>query len=294
MTLVRQRHVLTGMRVREAMRKQVVSLPASASVMKCIPHLIKHKISAVLVIDKKGRPLGVVSKTDIMGAFYAALSLETPLEHIMVGPPITCFPDDELEVSIDAMRDRGIHRLYVLGADAEQIVGTLAYPDIVGLLYRYCRACDKSRATTRRAAGTERLTVNDVMTPSVFSCGETDRLYRVMEGLSGHRFGAVLIMGTDHAPTGVISKTDLILAYYHGVSNDCEARSIMKAPVRSCEASLRLSEALQLMLVTDIGRIFVYRNDPSRIAGVLSLSDAARFRSGSCRACAAGRMMLGA
>jgi hypothetical protein len=59
-------------------------------------------------------------------------------------------------------------------------------------------------------------------------------------------------------------------------------------------AALRLSVALQHMLVTDIGRVFAYRDDSSRIAGVLSLSDAARFRSGSCRACAAGRMMLGA
>jgi hypothetical protein len=45
------------------------------------------------------------------------------------------------------------------------------------------------------------------------------------------------------------------------------------------------------MLLRDVQRIFVHGSDPAKIVGVLSLSDAARFRSGSCRACTSSRLM---
>jgi hypothetical protein len=54
-----------------------------------------------------------------------------------------------------------------------------------------------------------------------------------------------------------------------------------------------LSEAIQKMLLQDIQRLFVHHevSGQNSITGVLALSDAARFRSGSCRACSAGRML---
>lgn len=108
-----------------------------------------------------------------------------------------------------------------------------------------------------------------------------------------NKVNAVLI--TDNGvPCGVGSKTDLILAYHHGVSPETEARAIMNTPVHSIAADELLSAAIQQMLVRDVQRLFVYRDasNPDRIAGVLALSDSARFRSGSCRACAAGRILI--
>ncbi|MBT8372534.1 MAG: hypothetical protein HKO68_10230 [Desulfobacterales bacterium] len=52
-----------------------------------------------------------------------------------------------------------------------------------------------------------------------------------------------------------------------------------------------LSAAIQQMLLIDVQRMFVFANDPGEIIGVLSLSDAASIRSGSCRACTSSRLM---
>ena len=150
MPVVERRSVLSGISVEEAMRKQVIQLPKSASIDNCINRMIKYKVNAVLISDEEQQPVGVVSKTDIMGAFYAGFPTETALENIMVGPPLFCYPDDELETSLDTMRQSGIHRLYVIGAESKAVAGVLAYPDIVGLLYRYCRACDRGLLKTRR------------------------------------------------------------------------------------------------------------------------------------------------
>jgi hypothetical protein len=46
------------------------------------------------------------------------------------------------------------------------------------------------------------------------------------------------------------------------------------------------------MIVTDIHRLFVHEGDPGNIVGVISLSDAARSRSGSCHACVSSRIKV--
>jgi CBS domain-containing protein len=214
---------------------------------------------------------------------------------LVAAEPITCYPDDMLEDAIELMHGNGIHRVYVRGAELGTVTGTLAYIDVVGLLYKYCRTCQKSTAKTRTAdhpAGAQRLLVSDVMSPSVVACDRTTNLAEVIEVLTTHNCGAVLIADPDGRAAGVISKSDLVLAYRHGLPIETPADAIMHSPALTCSATATLSAALQEMLVLDIQRLFVYGENTDRIVGVLSLSDSARFRSGSCRACVSGRLLV--
>jgi CBS domain-containing protein len=279
------------------MRRQVVSLPSTANIGQGIRLMIRYKTNAVLLTDNNV-PCGVVSKTDLLSALYVELPMQTPLGDVMGSQPIACFPDDPLEDALEIMEAAGVHRLYVTGANREEVIGTLAYSEIVGLLYRYCRACERGTAKKRvRLSQTDpsvRLTVKDVMTKDVRACRDNDQLLAVIETLSTHHMGAVLIRDEGRSPVGVISKTDLIIAYHHGASPKAEARKIMSTPVYSVPAEELLSTAIQQMLIRDVQRLFVHRDalNPDLITGVLALSDSARFRSGSCRACTAGRMLI--
>jgi signal-transduction protein with cAMP-binding, CBS, and nucleotidyltransferase domain len=282
------------MLVNEAMRRQIVHLPAAAPIAKGINHLLKFKVNALLILDADQQPMGVVSKTDLIGAFYAGLSTDTFLGDIMSGAPLTCCPDDELESALEIMRSRRVHRLYVRGAVAAELVGTLSYTDVVALLYRYCRACPRSilrKEANLDAAEEGRLTVKEVMTSSVVSFPQKAGLDQVIEGLTAHRFGAVLVCGDGGEAKGVISKTDLVRAYLHDVSLDTEAGAVMSMPVAAFSQTAFLWEAIQHMFLKDVQRLFIHAGDPLRITGVLSLSDAAQARSGSCRACLPSRFM---
>jgi len=297
MVLVRKRSVLAGLKVHEVMRRQVVHLPPDATLAQCINRLVKNKVSAVLVIDDDGSPVGVVSKTDLVGAFYAGLPITTRVREIMAGQPLCCRPDDSLEAAIDRMHGMGIHRLYVLGPGHGRVIGLVAYPDIVGTLYRYCRACanslSKGRAPAGEDGGMPRLRVSDVMTAGHQSCALAASLADVAELLAARRFGAILVADDAGCPRGVVSKTDLVLAYNHGLSVDQPAELVMRSPVVSCERDELLTEALQKMLLRDVQRLFVHHQRTELIVGVLSLSDSVRFRSGSCRACISGRLIVG-
>jgi len=296
MTVIDNRSVLSGIKVREAMRRQVVRLDRNAPVAQAIRYFIKYKVNALLVVEEDFRAAGVASKTDVMGAYYAGLPLETPLEAILFGPPLFCEEDDTLESALGTMRERGIYRLYVRGEEPDATAGVLAYPDIVGMLYRYCRRCAKNIFRHRKpydeGDGNCYLKVREIMTPSVKAHGVDETLAQVMEGLSEYRVGAVLVRDRQGRPAGVISKSDLMIAYKHGVPWDTPAGEVMGTPVFSCHQEELLARAIQSMIYRDVHRLFVHSGDPGDVAGVFSLSDAARARSGSCRACIPSRIQV--
>jgi CBS-domain-containing membrane protein len=199
------------------MRRQVIQLPHDASLDQCIIQLIKFKVNALLVTDASRCPVGIVSKTDIVGAFYGGLPMEDlRLMDIMNGPPLACFPDDELGVALDLMRRNGVHQLLVQGAEPCAVIGTLSYSDVVALLYRYCRACPQGAARRSelpdRSDRTKLLIVRDAMRTPAISCRQEDPLAKVIEELTAHRLGAVLIQNARGLPAGVIKHFFAFLA----------------------------------------------------------------------------------
>jgi CBS domain-containing protein len=295
MPIVNQKDVLKGLKVQEAMRRQVVRLSRESPLAQAIRYTIKYKVNAVLAVAADQTGQGVVSKTDLTGAYYAGLPIDTPVAAVMAGPPLFCRPADTLDAALDVMRSHRVHRLYVQGEGPHDIIGVLAYPDIVGLLYRYCTRCDRSLKSQARAAGPplDRFLVREVMTPEVYAHQDNDTLQTIMEGLAAYHFGAVLITDQTGRPAGIVSKTDLIAAYLHGLPTDIQARRVMTKPAIAVDGDAPLSEALTTMIFADLHRLFVFRDSPQNLVGVLSLSDVARFRSGTCRACLASRIRVG-
>ncbi len=282
--------------VRGAMRKRVITLTEEASIDDAIGQFIKQKVNAILILDAEGHPMGVLSKTEIVGAYYAELPLVTPASSIMNSPVHTCFPADSLELALSTMQETRVGRLYVIDEHSRQAIGTLAYPDIVGLLYRYCHTCAYSLRIAHKNntnhALVPKILVRDIMTTSVKSKDVKHNLGEIIEELSMYRLGALLIKDNEDFPKGVISKTDLALAYKHRTGLKVEAGAIMSTPICSCDAKESLERGIHRMIFSEINRLFVYRDSPNNIIGVLSLSDSAKARSGSCQACTTSRITV--
>ncbi len=294
-TTARSRSVLTGLRVREAMRKQIVSLPLTASIDGAIRRIIKYKADALLVTGEGEAEPSVLSKTDLMGAYYAGLDIKTPLSDMVSGTGlIACTGDDTLDFALDTMKQHGVHRLYVTDPASESVEGVIAYTDVVGLLYRYCRRCEKSRFSREKSfrapGGSDHIRVSEVMTPEVLSIDKGDSLYTAMELLSEQGIGAVLVRGDGERGVGVVSKTDLILAFRHGVSPETLSETVMTAPLLACPGEGFLHDAIREMIFRDVHRLFV--GEGGIVSGVLTLTDAARARSGSCHACTVSRIIV--
>jgi predicted transcriptional regulator len=291
-----QSSTLKKLSVSKAMRRQIICLDQNKTISHGINTITKHKVNALLAVDAKRQPAGVVSKTDIMGAYYAGLPIDSPLDFVMVSPPLYCKAGDSLDTALEQMRTSRVYRLYVTEDSSEDLVGTLAYPDIVGLLYQYCHQCEYSHLNRqkqiKKSGSVTHFKVREMMTTWVKSLAMHESLNTVMESLSTYRFGAMLITDAENLPAGVISKTDLVLAYNHGVEPLVAAEKIMHPSVHTCDAESLLEEAIKKMILADIHRLFVHEGNKNNIVGVLSLSDAARGRSGSCYGCISSRIKV--
>jgi CBS-domain-containing membrane protein len=63
----------------------VIQLPVSASLEQPIRYIIKYKVNALKITAANKEGLGVVSKTDLMGAYYAGLTPQPRLRDGNVG-----------------------------------------------------------------------------------------------------------------------------------------------------------------------------------------------------------------
>lgn len=292
-----KKSVLIGFLVKDVMRRKVVKLTPESTIESALRIMIKHRVSGLLIeYPGSGRPAGVLSKTDIMGAYYADLPLSVQVGDIMSRPVLTCEREMFLEAALGRMKEHSVTRLYVT-SNENTVVGVLAYPEIVGLMYRHCHYCEKSLFKGRyrsdsTSAAILRFTVYDIMTPVVQTLSDDATIEQAIEQLSEPIGTEVVICDDKDTAQGVVSVTDVVMAYLRNRRQSEPAREIMTTPVRMCRAEAMLEEAIQTMIFADVGRLFVQDGQSGNIIGVLSLADTAKARSGSCQACIVSRISL--
>lgn len=283
----------SGLRVYDAMRFGVLHLMKNQTLEEAIQLLIKHKAEAVLITDQRMTPIGVITKTELITAYYGELPLSLKVQDIMTTPVICCSADDKLDCALSLMQENRIHRLYVMDPVDHRAAGILSYPDIVGLLYRYCNVCENGlyNRFTDKEELIGRLMVKDVMKPYFKTMDQQVTLLNVIEELALSRMGAILLLKEEGQAAGVLSKTDIMLAYRRGLNNTTRACEVMSPGVYGCDENQPLEQAIREMIHNDLSRLFVYRDEPAFMTGMLSLADAARARSGSCQACSSSRIV---
>jgi len=296
MSIIIRESALSGLTVHQVMRKLICCLGRDASIQQAIRHTIKFKVNAVLILNEVEEAIGVVSKVSILGGYYAGLPITAPLDAIMVAPPLFCRVKDSLDSVLDLMRSARVQRLYVVGEEPRKVIGVIAYADILGMLYRYCHQCD--RRTLREMAPdcpkkvADHFRVCELMNPSFRIHEEHDNLMQIMETMAANRLRTVLIKGKDGVPRGVVTTTDLTLAYLHGIPANAAAQLVMSTPAHTCDYNELLIEAVRKMIFYDLDSLYVHRDAPANIVGVVTLAEVARVRSGSCRACLISRIDL--
>ncbi|MCC6649418.1 MAG: CBS domain-containing protein [Polyangiaceae bacterium] len=115
--------------VREIMRPGAQELPGSALVADALRVMQGAEIGLVVIADDAGRPVGVVSKTDVLSHVAAHGSLEAPLSSIVSRSLLTVAADRPLAAALREMADEGVHHLVV--RERDRVVGVLGAWDVV-------------------------------------------------------------------------------------------------------------------------------------------------------------------
>jgi CBS domain-containing protein len=129
-------HLEVLVKVAELMRTPVLTVSPDDTVADAIATLADGHVSAVPVVDARGRLLGVLSTTDILAATAesdparrAEVLDETPVRMLMTRRTLTIAPDAEVREAAQQLLYADVHRLFVV--DQGRLTGVVSSTDVV-------------------------------------------------------------------------------------------------------------------------------------------------------------------
>ena len=136
------RMVLDAVRAADLMTSNPTSLRAEATVPEAIVWLTEKGFSAAPVIDLSGRPVGVVSRTDILvherERLHSALASPddfTTVADIMTPAVFSVTPQMPVELVVEQLLSLNVHQLYVVD-EHHSLIGVISAHDILRELHR--------------------------------------------------------------------------------------------------------------------------------------------------------------
>jgi CBS domain-containing protein len=126
--------------VADVMTRCPISVPVDTPFQTIARALSYHRISAVPVVDRRGRPVGVVSEADLIGAGWDATARK-----LMTSPVRTVDADVTLPTASRMLAEAGVRRLFVV--ERGRLAGVLSRRD---LLTTYLRDDDVIRDEVER------------------------------------------------------------------------------------------------------------------------------------------------
>jgi len=136
--------ILPDMKAAELMTPSPISIRENATVREAIELLTRREISGAPVIDQAGRPVGVVSRGDILVHDREAVDFPEPIDEEDRGtrvrdimtPVVFCVsPDASASRVVREMVELKVHRLFVVD-ELGTLVGVISVLDVLRRLVR--------------------------------------------------------------------------------------------------------------------------------------------------------------
>jgi CBS domain-containing protein len=226
---------------------------------------MRHRIHALVVTDRDGRPMGLISDFDLLAGEWLSADRES-LEAMrrMTAGELMSTPLNTVDGALPAseaaqrMRREGFHRLVV--TEKDRPVGIISISDLVAYL--------ASGEPTRRQR------VSDVMSHAILVCRAETPVREVARTMTEARYRSVLVLDGDGRAQGVVSGWDLLECLDGQGSLDRTAAQVMH-PALTIGPEASLTEAAQKMIEHHYHRLVVI--DPRRPdavpVGILSSYD---------------------
>lgn len=118
------------MKVAELMQTNLKTISTDATMADAVVELVDAKVSALPVVDRHGRAVGVLSTREVLKAESNRRPEDTLVLEIMAPWPTTIDPDFDVRQAAQEMLYLNVQRLFVEFDGA--LVGVISQTDIVG------------------------------------------------------------------------------------------------------------------------------------------------------------------
>ena len=111
-------------------RSEVWTIPMDGNVSDFIRTAVKRGVGALIVVDDRGKPAGILSERDILRHCERKTDFDhTPVGLIMTREIVTAQAEDDIAKGMDLMIKHKIRHLPIL--DGEEIGGMITVRDII-------------------------------------------------------------------------------------------------------------------------------------------------------------------
>ncbi len=137
-------------KVHDLMTASVVTTQPHVTIGHVRTMLERNKVGAIPVVDSDGKPVGIVSATDLATDLKAG----SPVSKVMTEPVYTVPQYDDVSTAARIMRNHKIHRVVV--THEQEVVGMLSAFDLLKLVegHRFV-AKNAPTKSTRKGSGRE-------------------------------------------------------------------------------------------------------------------------------------------
>lgn len=236
-----------GKRVRDYMHRGLITCRADATLGQVAVLMNQNHVHALVVVDRDGRHLGVITDFDLMAGEWLSADPESlDVMRKMTAGDLMSTPMDTIDVNApikeagSEMHEKVIRRLVV--TEKGKPVGLISVSDLV--------------ASMAEAADTKRETVADVMSDAYLVCRDKTPVVAVAKAMTSTRWRSVLVVNGMGKPLGVVSGLDL-LAYCD--PDDCQDKTVADVmhPVLVINMNATLREAADMMIENHHHRLLV-------------------------------------
>jgi predicted transcriptional regulator len=251
--------------VRDLMHRGLITCRQNAPLGQVAVLLTQHHVHALVVADRDGRPMGLLSDYDLLAGEWLsadAASL-TVMRNLTAGDlmsyPITSVEDTvPLNEAARIMIDEEVNRLLV--TEGGKAIGIISSSDFV--------------ASIAREEKPKRETVTDVMSDAILVCREKTPVTSAARTMTQAGWRSVVVVDSKGKPLGVVSETDLMPLVKNGLTDDLTVADVMHTALTiGMQASLR--QAADLMIQHHHHRVIVVDDqDPQSFPlGIVSSFD---------------------
>jgi len=251
--------------VRDLMHPGLFTCRPDATLGQVAVLLNQNHVHALIVEDRDGRPLGVISDIDLLaGEWLSVDSKSLSTMRKLTAADLMSKPVDSVEANLsltDAVRqliDKDVSRLLV--TDKGKPVGVISLSDFV--------------ASIAQEEKPRRETVADVMSDAILVCRAKTPIYSAARTMTQAGWRSVLVVDAKGTPQGVLSGKDLLPSVKNGVDESLMVRDVMH-PALTIDINASLQEAADLMIKKHYHRLVVIDDkDPEAFPlGIISSFD---------------------
>src|SRR5215216_717925 len=227
--------------------------------------LNQHHVHALVVADRDGRPLGIISDFDLLaGEWLSSDSESLTTMRRLTASDLMSHPIDSVEASIpltDAVNqllEKEISRLLV--TENGKPVGVISLSDFV--------------ASVAQPENPRREVVGDAMSDAILVCRGKTPILSAARAMTEARWRSVLVVDAKGKTLGVVSSLDLLPFVKNGLDEKLVVRDVMH-PALTIDINASLREAADKMIQNHHHRLVVIdQDDPDAFPlGVISSFD---------------------